>query len=187
METLRLNIVLFRVKVLAYVAGRGLRRSGVSLYELMNIRPLPLFFSILALALPGYGAPATAEVGAQPKVAAAAPESPLAGLKKGLTAKAVLELLGKPQEVRPMKAPDGKAEVWVYTRELGTYIKQIGFPGPEIITYVIGGDGKPIEQKTPGPVFYEHVRHITEEVVELLMFNDQYVVHKISRTERQIH
>ncbi|MEI6106629.1 MAG: hypothetical protein WCR49_06390 [Opitutae bacterium] len=153
----------------------------------MTIRPLLTLALLVALPPVGRSAPAATESSAQPKPAAPAGIAALAELKPGLPAKAVRKLLGEPREVRPMKAPDGKAEVWVYTRELGTHIVRIEFPGPEIITYVIGGDGKPIEQKTAGPSRYENVQHVTEERVEVLMFNDQYVVHKTSRNERQIH
>ena len=153
----------------------------------MNLRILSLVAAFIALQTPGCSAPTAAEAEARPKPAGVASSFPLAELKPGMPAAAMQKLLGKPNEVRPMKAPEGKAEVWAFTHELGTHIERLGFPSADIITYVMGSDGKPIEQKVPGPVRYQNVQHISEETVEVLLFNDQYVTHKVSRAVRQVH
>ncbi len=116
---------------------------------------------------------------------APAPTAPEAALKPGMSAAAVKQLLGTPIEVRAMATPNGKAEVWVFTRQTGTRVERLGFPSAEIITYLMGADGKPREQKTPGPIQYQNVLHILEESSELLMFNDEYVTHKTYRRERR--
>ena len=153
----------------------------------MNLRIFYFGTVFIVLQTLGCSAPTAAVAEPRPKPAGVASSFPLAELKQGMPAAAVQQLLGKPNEVRPMKAPEGKAEVWAFTHELGTHIERLGFPSADIITYVIGGDGKPIEQKVPGPVSYQNVQHISEETVEVLLFNDQYVTHKVSRAVRQVH
>ena len=135
---------------------------------------------VLLLAPPIIAAPSDSKDKSKP--AETAPES---ALKQGMSAATVKQLMGTPLEVRPMATPNGKAEVWVFTRQMGTRVERLGFPSAEIITYVMGADGKPREQRTPGPVQYQNVLHIIEESCELLMFNDEYVTHKTYRRERR--
>lgn len=59
-------------------------------------------------------------------------------LAKGMTADEVLKIAGKPDEVRPIKNPEAKAEAWIYrrvldrtTRETATHVmERPAFLGP---------------------------------------------------------
>lgn len=113
------------------------------------------------------------------------PRSPELALKAEMPASAVRELMGKPEEIKPIKAPEGKAEVWVYTRSVSNRMERVGFPSAEVVTIVIGSDGQPHNQTTPGPIQYHEVYYVTEKTLELLMFNDRFVTAKISQAESQ--
>jgi hypothetical protein len=108
-------------------------------------------------------------------------------LKPGMPEARVRELLGRPEKVSPMKNPEGKAEIWEYTREVESRMEKLGFPGPDIVTYAVGTDGKPREVRTPGPLQFRDVRVVTEEKIELLLFEGQYQARRSSRREVQRH
>ncbi len=108
-----------------------------------------------------------------------------AALKQDMPAAAVLQLLGKPDEVRPMKTPTGKAEVWSYTRDLSVRVERVEVPTSPIMTTVVDSNGVARQVSSPGPVNYRNLNHTIEETVEVLMFNDRYVTHKITHQERQ--
>jgi len=45
-------------------------------------------------------------------------------LDKGMDAATILQLAGKPDEVRPIKSNETKAETWIYRRKLGQTVFQ---------------------------------------------------------------
>ena len=45
-------------------------------------------------------------------------------LEKGMAAADIMNLVGKPSEVIPMKTAEGKAERWIYRRKVGQTINQ---------------------------------------------------------------
>ena len=86
-----------------------------------------------------------------------------------------------------MKAPNGKAEIWVYVKEIGSRVDRVGIPTADIVTYSQGADSGMRQTITPGVVQFHDVRYVTEEITEVLLFNDHYVTQKVSRRERQDH
>lgn len=92
--------------------------------------------------------------------------------------------MGKPDEIKPMKAPNGKAEIWVYKRETNERTERVPVGAVPITVTTFSADGKSSSMQTIGEdVKYANVRFTTEETVELLMFNDHFLTGKISRQE----
>ncbi len=106
-------------------------------------------------------------------------------LKQGMPAADVIKRMGKPDHIRPMEAPSGKAEVWVYTRQVGNRVARVGLPTADVMTSYTGADGKMRQSQSPGPLAYHEVNYITEETVEILIFNSHFLTQKTSRAERQ--
>ncbi len=149
----------------------------------MNPRYFLLFLAFpLFLTGPVPVRAADKDTAAASETAAKAKES---ALKPEMPAAAVRELMGKPDEIRPMKTPDGKAEIWAYNREVSIRMERIEVPTAPIVTTLVDANGVAHQSQTPGPPEYHNLSHITEETTELLMFNDRYVTHKVSRHERQ--
>ena len=111
-------------------------------------------------------------------------ETPVTALKKAMPAAEVRQIMGLPVEIKPMKAPNGKAEIWVYRRELNERAERVQVGAVPITVTVFSTDGKSSSLQTIGEdVKYANVRFTTEETVELLMFNDHFLTGKISRQE----
>jgi hypothetical protein len=147
----------------------------------MHLRILLTLLLTFMLLIPAVCATAPAAPTAKPK-----PENPLAELKAGDPAARLKELLGDPVEVRPMKAPSGKAEVWVYVTEISRRMDRIDRSTAEVVINVTEADGSVRQRITPGQVRFEDVHYVTEDVVEVLLFNEHYVLHKVSRLERKL-
>lgn len=79
-----------------------------------------------------------------------------------------------------------KAEVWGFVREVSRQVEQISLATPDVVVRITEVDGKLAEQITRGQTTLHDVHYVTEEVVEVLMFNDHYVVHKVIRRERKL-
>jgi hypothetical protein len=47
-------------------------------------------------------------------------------------------------------------------------------------------DGTVRQKITPGQTRFEDVHYVMEEVIEVLLFNDHYVLHKTGRRERKL-
>ena len=147
------------------------------------IFPPVLFFSLL-LQSAGATAPSTSpNVAPDSKPTAGSSVNPESSLKQAMPADLIRKIMGKPSAIRPMKAPDGKAEIWVYTREINERMGREQIGTTPIMISVADSDGR-IRQYTVGEeTHYGDVHYITVETVELLMFNDQYVTQKVSRRE----
>ena len=83
----------------------------------MKLHQLLVFASLFGLAIDGAGAvqPSNSDKvtpGAKP--VAVSPESQESALTKAMPADVVRKIMGAPNAIKPMKAPDGKAEIWVY-------------------------------------------------------------------------
>ncbi len=83
--------------------------------------------------------------------------------------------MGEPVEKRPMKAPSGKAEVWVYHRSTNGLVKQVQ----------VGSISTPLTTKSTSgaivvlgsvnePVF-KQATEVLDETISLLMFDDIYI------------
>ena len=153
----------------------------------MNLRHLLLPVSLtvmLGSALP-VAALAATENAPNAKPAAVAPAAPDRGLKKDMPAAEVRKLLGEPAEVRVLKAPSGKAEVWVFVREISHTVDRIPVSTPDIVTSVTDATGHSHTMTVPGETRFQTVHTIVEETTEVLMFNDHFVTGKVSRAKRQ--
>lgn len=117
------------------------------------------------------------------KPAVATSVSPESALRQAMPADAVRKIMGEPQAIKPMKAPDGKAEIWVYKRETNKRVDRVPIGSVPITVSVIGGDGKAHQQTIGENVQYGDLHQATEETVELLMFNDHFLTQKITRQE----
>jgi hypothetical protein len=140
------------------------------------------------LALGIHGFSATPPAGASPAAPAAKSPTPPAdnpesALKQDMSADQVRQIMGEPKEVNPMKAPSGKAEVWVFRRLVNERMDRIPVASIPIMVTVVSADGKAHQQQTGETTQYGDVRIATEVTVELLMFNDHYVTHKVSTRE----
>jgi len=148
----------------------------------MSIRSSLVATTLIALLTPGLAGAADPAPQVPAKSAALSPN-----LTLGLPAEQVRRVLGQPLEVKPMKAPNGKAEIWVYVKEIGSRVDRVGIPTADIVTYSQGADSGMRQTITPGVVQFHDVRYVTEEITEVLLFNDHYVTQKVSRRERQDH
>ncbi len=83
-----------------------------------------------------------------------------------------------------MKAPEGKAEIWVYRRNVNERIERVPVGTVPITTTVFGTDGQAHQQTVAEETKYSNLYQATEETVQLLMFNDHYLTQKT--TSRQI-
>jgi hypothetical protein len=112
--------------------------------------------------------------------------NPWESLKPGQTAESVRALLGDPVEIRPLKSPKGKAEVWIYTSEVSRRVDRIDVSTPDVVINVTEADGSVRQRITPGGTRIHDVHYLIEDVSELLLFDDRYVVHKVTRLERKL-
>lgn len=164
----------------------------------MKIRP-GLASALLVVVLAAAGQALAAEPAAGTKTAKASPEKPgksaavreetaklLPKLKEGMPADAVRQLLGAPDEVSPMEAPTGKAEVWAYTREISRRREQVvTYPNQQVIVEP-QANGPPITRTVLGSPQTIYLEFVLTEKVEVLLFDGRYVVHKVSREERKL-
>ncbi|HXQ80599.1 MAG TPA: hypothetical protein VN775_04750 [Opitutaceae bacterium] len=120
--------------------------------------------------------------GTESKAAAAAPKGPEAALFPEMPADAVIKIMGKPESVKPMKVPAGKAEVWVYARQVAERVDFVQVSTP-VMGAVPNGNGTTRIAQTGEKLDNREEHHITTEVVELLMFNGHFVTQKVSRRE----
>jgi hypothetical protein len=94
----------------------------------------------------------------------------------------VIKIMGQPAEVKPMKTQEGKAEIWVYRRQVADRVDYVVISTP-IISTVPDGRGSTRTVVTGERTDNQEQHHITTDVIEVLMFNDHYVTQKITRTE----
>ncbi len=152
----------------------------------MNTRNLILTASFIALLVQGASAasPSTPDkVTTGFNLAAVSPQNPESALKQAMPADTVRQIMGQPDEIKPMKAPSGKAEIWVYTRKINECVEQVEIGSVPVTVTVTGLDGKLTQQTISEKIQYRDLHRYAEETVELLIFNDHYLTHKISRRE----
>lgn len=100
-----------------------------------------------------------------------------------MTTDEVRKIMGQPVEIKPMKTPNGKAEVWVYKREFNRRVERVQIATIPIMTTVVGSDGVGRQQQIGEDIKFGDLHRVTEDMVEVLMFNDHYVTHKVTRRE----
>ena len=152
----------------------------------MRIRNLILSVSLLALTVRGADAPSSAtpeKVPPDAKPVAPSAANPESTLKQGMPAEVVKKIMGEPLQIRPMKAPDGKAEIWIFRRDVDVSVTRMPVNSIPITVSSIGSDGKAYQQTIGEKVQYGNLYKATEETIQLLMFNDHYLTQKITRRE----
>ncbi|HEU5080578.1 MAG TPA: hypothetical protein VFT72_15305 [Opitutaceae bacterium] len=135
----------------------------------MNIRILLL--SVLALAY-SYavwgGEPPEAKAG-RPK----ANDKPT--LQKGMLADDIIKQIGRPAEVKPMDAPEGKAEMWTYRRVVRQRVEQKATKVKMVPAFKgINGDGSANIGDTPDLDY--QLEHITDYQMTALLIVDGKLV-----------
>jgi hypothetical protein len=92
-------------------------------------------------------------------------------LQKGMTAAEVKRLMGEPAEIKPMTAPTGTAEVWIYHHTTYGPMEQIQVGTRSTSTTMKGADGQDHVVQTVEEPVYRHKVQIVEETTRLLMFD----------------
>jgi hypothetical protein len=150
----------------------------------MHVRSQFLPALLIGLLVPATGAaaipPDSANAGS--KAAAAAPKGPEESLLPAMPANTVIRVMGKPESIRPVKGQTGKAEVWVYSRQVGDRVDYVQVSTPVMVA-VPSGNGTARMVVTGEKLTNRAEHHITTEVIELLMFNGAFVTKKVSRAE----
>ena len=101
-----------------------------------------------------------------------------------MTAAEVKRLMGEPAEIKPMAAPTGKAEVWIYRRTTRGPMDQIQVGTRSTPITTKGADGQyHVVQTAEEPIFMQQVL-IIEETTSLLMFDGQLLEQKQTAQKR---
>ncbi len=103
-----------------------------------------------------------------------------AALTKGMTAAEVLQHAGRPAEIRPFAAPQGKAEVWIYRRVLQTRVNQVPVVGRSapIPSMDAKGAMEPMDVQE-----YQNEYITVYQITRLLMYNDVLEAATQTRTQ----
>jgi hypothetical protein len=142
----------------------------------------PLFlsaFALVALTLQtgtALAAPGQKSAAKPPPADTAEARPAKPALTKGMTAETVIGLIGRPLQIKPMDAPEGKAEVWTYRRVAKKWTTQTAATTEEVPAFIgigMGAAGDGMGSVTT-PIY--RLEHITVyQVTRLLMFEDQLV------------
>ena len=159
--------------------------------RVISMRNLSLASALLAALLAA--APAAVPAAASEKAAAAskpvkavkaAPESLL---KPGMSVDEVKKVMGMPDEIEPMKLDValGKAEIWTYKRQVAITNTLVQIGNKVVTITVKGPDG--VDRQVPVSIDPDlRLQHtITDEVIQVLMFNDRYAEKKVTRQDRR--
>ena len=144
----------------------------------------PVIAALVAVALncaSATGAPAAEKPIAESKSKADLKAGPENLLTKGMPADEVKKIMGAPAEIKPFAAPSGKAELWVYPRKTDRTTAQIEVGSKPIVVISPGADGQMHNRTIAEVPVFKTQETITEEKVELLMFNDHFLEKKLTR------
>jgi hypothetical protein len=112
--------------------------------------------------------------------------TPEALLKQGMTTAQVTKIMGgAPQGISPMESPEGKAEIWTYRRVKSAIVEPVVMGYKPITATVQDGNGNPHVAVLGQEPIVKDVRTITEDVIQLLIFNGCYVNQKSSVQKRK--
>jgi len=115
------------------------------------------------------------------KSGVSSPAGPVATLKRGMSADEVRQIMDRPIEIKPMAAPTGKAEIWIFKRKFDERIELVQVGTQPVMTTLYGPDGRPSIQTTAGDARYATVHYATEETIQLLLYDGRFVSGKVSR------
>ncbi len=92
-------------------------------------------------------------------------------LEKGMEGTAIIQAVGKPAQVLPLKSAEGKAEKWIYRRKLDDRVTQTEATQAFIPAMIgIAGDGKPMIGTAIVPDY--RLKHIVVYQVTALLLLD---------------
>ncbi len=156
-------------------------------------RRLPVLIGLLVVAASAVAASAADGGTAKEQPGTAAGKKPEATLKWAMPSAAVREVMGQPDEIRSLPAPQGKAEVWVFCRPVSHRVDRVVVGAVPIIstTYQTNGScrekrpGRAVEQKIGETLQFANLFVTTVEKVEVLLFNEHFVTSKVSRQEER--
>lgn len=96
-------------------------------------------------------------------------------LEKGMNEATIIEIIGKPTEVKHMESPEGKAEMWIYRKEAGQRAVQVVVGEREVPAFTGVGSGNHGVATTKELIYgTKHVK--LYRVTSLLMFNGELTV-----------
>jgi len=98
-------------------------------------------------------------------------DGPEANLRQGMTADAVTALMGKPDSIKPMEAPTGKAEIWAYRNLINTTDRQFPASIEALTSQTVDSHGNTQTQQLGTKTVYKIERIRTFRRTSLLMFN----------------
>jgi hypothetical protein len=97
-------------------------------------------------------------------------------LEKDMSADVIRQKLGAPAEIKPMDAPAGKAEVWVYHFEKSVGMTQVATGTVDVPTFSTGISGS-ITSSAP-VLTYSMAEKKSMVTLSLLMFNGRLAAQK---------
>lgn len=126
-------------------------------------------------------APSSAQANQPAPSKAAASDDPAQKLKPGMSPTEVREVMGQPDLIRPMEAPIGTSEVWVFHRDVLSNVG-LAITGTREVPYVDPLTG--VTRTIHEPV-YNQQTVTTRDRLELLWFDGKLVTWKIVRDRSQ--
>ncbi len=132
--------------------------------------------------------PAPAGAATPGSTAESVAEGPETALKKGMKAVVVRQIMGEPAEIKPMQAPTGKAERWIYRRTVRGQEEQVQIGTRSTDISALQGSGAAGMPRTIEEPILRQQTPITEVTVNLLMFNDTLAEwNRVIRSQMEYH
>ncbi|HEY4247146.1 MAG TPA: hypothetical protein VGM64_09835 [Lacunisphaera sp.] len=107
-------------------------------------------------------------------------------LEKGMSAERIVELIGKPAEIKPMetnKEMAGRAETWIYRRPMKKRTIQVPVGTRDVQVFAGIGQGDANMMKTMKEPVYSN-KYVTEfQVTSLLLVDSHLVIARQTREE----
>jgi hypothetical protein len=110
------------------------------------------------------------------------PKETLAALTPNVTAARVIELLGRPERIKPMDAANVRAEVWVYRISRRETVAQVEIGQKEVS---LGSQTLTPVAPAAVPIYRNETTRVYQ-TIELLIVNDRLAVQKPGRPEVEI-
>lgn len=106
-------------------------------------------------------------------------------LRQGMPAAEVLKIMGKPDDISPMEAPSGKAEVWTYRTRTDKGQTRYQINSRPITTTVEGVDGNKRQVVVGEEPIFGTERRTEVRTYQILMFNDHLLNDKVTTEEER--
>ena len=109
-----------------------------------------------------------------PSAESPANKSAKPSLEKGMTVEQIERIAGKPAEIRPLKAPEGKAESWIYRRVVDRQTRQIAATVKDVSAF----KGEAFGMGSAPELEYRLEHTTVYQVTALLTFDGKLVLAK---------